>query len=274
MDKLVILTAPKDLKRRLGTSNDAGEVIFGATAIPDEAWPANGQFRLADDPKQVELAIEGARNTSGYWSPELLCSEQHPILQWIAERLLMNIRRGEAPLILSRYLDPGELCFCFVGQLSSKAGTPLVVDAHAISFRKGGGFQQRDLREALAAARFEQLINTGQKPNIAAAQVLIPAAVESSLNHMNSLKREHDKRIYPLLRREEERLRQWWDKRGKLLKHRIAEMGESHPLARRYQRELGEIDSYIRERQKDWRETHYVAAFKPSTRLILLIEGI
>ncbi len=57
-----------------------GEVIFGATAIPSESWPENNQFRLTDDPDRVNLAIKAARNLSGYWSNELLCTDQHPIL--------------------------------------------------------------------------------------------------------------------------------------------------------------------------------------------------
>jgi hypothetical protein len=91
VEKLIILTAPADLKRRLGAPDERGDIIFGATAIPEEAWPAYDQFRLTDDPERVELAIQAARQTSGYWSQELLCSEQHPILQWLTERLVMLI---------------------------------------------------------------------------------------------------------------------------------------------------------------------------------------
>lgn len=49
-DKLVILNAPDDLKRRLGKARDSSDVIFGATAIPMESWPENDQFRLTADP--------------------------------------------------------------------------------------------------------------------------------------------------------------------------------------------------------------------------------
>ena len=92
--------------------------------MPTEAWPENHQFRLTDDPAQVELAIKAARHTSGYWAKELLCTDQQPILQWITERLLMLMRRGECPFIMSHHLHPGELCFCFIGQVSSRAGMP------------------------------------------------------------------------------------------------------------------------------------------------------
>jgi hypothetical protein len=129
---MVTLTAPADLKRRLGSPSQKESVIFGATAIPEEAWPDHDQFRLTEDVERVKLAITAARNTSGYWSKELLCSETHPIMQWLVERRLMEFARGEAPIITSKHLAAGELAFCFMGQVPSKAGTPLVVDAHAV----------------------------------------------------------------------------------------------------------------------------------------------
>ena len=46
----------------------------------------------------VPSPLMAARATSGYWSRELLLTEQHPILQWMTERLLMQLGRGEAPL--------------------------------------------------------------------------------------------------------------------------------------------------------------------------------
>jgi ERCC4-related helicase len=163
-DKLVIINAPDDLKRRLGKTRDSSDVIFGATAIPLESWPENDQFRLTADPDQVELAIKAARNASGYWSNELLCSEQHPILQWLNERLLMTVDRGLAPMILSPHLKPGELCFCFIGQVSSKSGIPLIVDGHAISIFKtkdktAPDIKRQPLKKVLESVKFDQLTN-------------------------------------------------------------------------------------------------------------------
>ncbi len=268
-----LITAPPDLKRRLGAPDELGDVIFGATAIPEEAWPENDQFRLTADPKKVDLAIEAARHTSGYWSSELLCSEQHPILQWISERLVMQIRRGEAPIILSNHLSPGELCFCFIGQVSSKSGTPLVVDAHAISFMKGGGFQHRPLKEALTQARFDDLMNIGTLPDVSATETLIHAAVEASLEHMRNLRTDREKQMVPLLRREERRLRAWRKRRTELITQKITELGENNPRARRFKRELEEMDQYLKDRQQNWRDAHFVAAEEPSTQLILVIGG-
>jgi len=199
----LLLTAPADLRRRLGAPDERGDVVYGATAMPAEAWPEGNQLRLTDDREQVELAIKAARHLSGYWSRELLCTDQHPILQWLTERLLMLMQRGECPLIVSRSLDAGELCFCFIGQVSSRTGVPLVVDAHAISFRRGGGFAHRPLHQALQAAGFERLVNAGNAGHPETAQLLIPAAVEASLAHVQALQRQRDAQLIPLLRAEE-----------------------------------------------------------------------
>ena len=213
-NKLILLNAPKDLRRRLGAPSESSDVVFGATAIPSEAWPQDNQFRLSDDSDRIELAIRAARNTSGHWSRELLATDQQPILQWITERLLMLMKRGECPHITSRKLEKGELCFCFIGQVSSRAGAPLVVDAHAISFRKGGGFQRRSLRDALNTAGFTSLVNEGHAGNLESIRgPLVEAAVEASLDHMRELGRKHVDNLLPFLRRENRRLRNWKTRR-------------------------------------------------------------
>ena len=277
-DKLLIMNAPDDLKRRLGKSSNSADVIFGATAIPMESWPDNDQFRLSADPDQVELAIKAARNASGYWSNELLCSEQHPILQWLNERLLMTVDRGQAPIILSPYLKPGELCFCFIGQVSSKSGTPLIVDGHAISIFKAkdenrSEIKQQPLKQVLASVKFDQLTNTGAEPNLLAAQPLLHAAVNESIKHMHVLRVRREKQLIPLLRKEERRLKKWKDRREDILLSRIAAYGQGSAKAKQLQTIIEEMNDYVQDRQQNWRDSHFQAATHPSTRLIIVIQG-
>lgn len=272
--KLLLLNAPRDLRRRLGAPDEGSDVIFGATAIPEEAWPEHGQFRLTDDREQVELAIKAARHMSGMWSRELLLTDQHPILRWITERLLMLMKRGECPHITSRKLAAGELCFCFIGQVSSKAGTPLVIDAHAISYHRGGRCQHRPLRDALEAAGFESLINDGRASNAVAAQALLAAAVDASRDHLRQLKEQREKQLTLLIRKEERRLSQWSSRRRELLEDRIAQLGPNHPRAKRYRTELSEMDSFLKDRHENWLAPYFSGAAEPATQLVLVIEGV
>ncbi len=45
-------------------------------------------------------------------------------------------------------------------------------------------------------------------------------------------------------------------------------------MARHFRRELDEMEAYIKDRQENWRDTHLKAASEPSTRLVLVIEGV
>ncbi|MBD2466313.1 DEAD/DEAH box helicase [Nostoc sp. FACHB-145] len=272
--RMLTLTAPLDLKRRLGAPSQKNDIIFGGTAIPQEAWQEGDQFRLTDDVERVKLAITAARNTSGYWSKELLCGETHPIMQWLVERLLMQFARGEAPIVTSRELQEGELAFCFIGQVPSKAGTPLVVDTHSIRIRPGGRCEMAPLRNTLAVAGFERLANTKTPARVAAAELLIPAAVEASLEHLRSLEKQRQEKVKPLLQQEEQRLQQWSQKRQEIIDQHLAEIDPNSASAKRLQRERDEMDKYLKDRQQHWRDMHLLPGESPITRLVLVIEGV
>lgn len=272
--KMITLTAPVDLKRRLGGSQNKEDVIFGATAIPEESWPEHDQFRLTADVERVKLAITAARNTSGYWSKEMLCCETHPIMQWLVERLLMRFGRDEAPMVTSRDLETGELAFCFMGQVPSRAGTPLVVDAHGVRFRRGGKGQVVSLQQTLQDAGFDRLANINRPARVEAAQFLIGAAVEASLEHLRGLERERQAKVMPLLEQEEQRLQQWSQRRRGIIDGRLGELDPKSVSAKRLRQERQDMEGYIRDRQQHWRDMHLLPGESPITRLVLVIEGV
>jgi ERCC4-related helicase len=275
-DKLWMFSAPPELKRRLGAPDADDSVIFGATAVPDEAWPEHGRFQFTTDPDRVNTAIRAALAMKGQWSNELLLTEQHPIMRWLAERLMMLMPRGEAPLISSSHLQPGELCFCFIGQVSARAGTPLIVDAHAISFQKGGGYRQQPLKDALARAGFDQLADTGRRGTTSPEllQGFVAAAVEESLKHLTQLKDARKQTIKPVLEKEEARLERWRTRRIAKLDEALSGLSAESKQAAQLRGEKDEIERYLKDRRENWRDAHFEAAPEPTTRLVLAIEGV
>jgi len=271
----ILLTPPANLKRRLGVV-DSGGVVFGATAIPEEAWPRDGRFHLTSSPKRVDDAIRAARALSGQWSDELLLTELHPILLWLTERLLMLLPRGEAPLIASPSLPPGELCFCFIGQVSSRAGTPLIVNAHAVVLSRGGGVEVRPLSDALHKAGLRQLADTGRRGTLTdnALAAFVSTAVSTSLEYLRACRQKRQEEVKPLLAREEERLHHWLERRRARLADIIATAPPGSRAAVTAEREHTEIESYVADRARNWKHAHFEAADLPNTRLILAIEGV
>jgi hypothetical protein len=104
--------------------------------------------------------------------------------------------------------------------------------------------------------------------------LLLPAAVEASLEHLRALRRQREQRLKPILEREEERLDGWRRRREKILLSRLAALPEGHPEAKRMREELAEMDRYLKDRRLHWKESHFLASEEPATRLVLVIEGV
>ena len=271
-----ILNPPEDLMRRLGSPKASSDVIFGATSIPEEAWPEDGQFYLTTKSERVNDAIKAAFAQKGQWSKELLITEQHPVMQWLNERLMMLMARGEAPMIASPYLEQGELLFCFIGQVSSRAGTPLIVDTHAVSFRKGGRYEIRPLKEALEDVGFEKLANTGKKGSLTEGLLkgFVSAAVDQSTQHLIKLKDKRRELIRPRLEEEEKRLKEWFHRWATRIDDQLFGLPPEGKRATKLRHQREEMEKYLVDREDNWRNAHFLAVDEPSTRLVLVVEGV
>lgn len=274
--ELLLLQPPDDLARYLGSEDVKSDVIFGASVIPPEAYPEDGEFHLTDHDHRVIRAIEAARNMSGHWSSETLLTDQHPILQWVTERLLMLHGRGEAPYITSSALGKGELLFCFIGQLSSRAGSPLVSSAHAVQFLPGGKSDPQvfPLREALEQADFHSQVNLGGDQKLESANFMRASAVQASLDHLKSLNQKHfSEGLATRLRKEERRLRKWADGRRRFLEEKKEALSPDSPHHRRLKMKEQFMESHLKSRQ-EWMKRQFTPAESPTTQLVLVIEGV
>lgn len=271
-----IFTPPKELARRLGAPWVESEMVYGASAMPEEAWPEDQQLYLTASPKRVNNAIQAALAHKGQWSRELLLTEQHPVMQWLAERLMMLQQRGEAPLISSPFLQPGELLFCFIGQVSSRAGTPLIVDPHGVSFRKGGQFQIRPLKEALTEVDFNNLTNSGKRGNLPEhlLKSFLSSAVDQSLHHMRKLKDLRRAEIRPRLDEENKRLEHWFARWAERIDGQLDGLPPEGKRATQLRQKREEMEKYLEDRKENWEMTHYRATDEATTRLVLVVEGV
>jgi ERCC4-related helicase len=272
----ILITPPPELRRRLGDPKAQDSVLFGATSIPEEAWPEDGQLRVTNSVERVNTAIRAALAQKNQWSEELLLTEQHPVMQWLAERLMMLMERGQAPLIASPHLEAGELLFCFIGQVSSRAGTPLIVDPHAVSFKKGGRFEIKPLQSALAEVNFQQLANIGAAGDLPKnlLEGFVEGAVEQSIFHLKQLKDKRRALILPRLEEEKKRLQGWFQEWGGHIQQALMKLPQEGKQATRLRQQLDEMQKYLIDREENWEQAHYRAVDEPITRLVLAVEGI
>jgi Helicase conserved C-terminal domain len=112
------ITAPPDLQERL-------------QQLPREVRNSDHRYELCADPARVKRAIELARQAKAEdetWPQLHYLWPQHPIVDWLVDRVLTLFGRHRAPVIHSHFLQPGEQAFVMLGLVPNRKGQPLLVD--------------------------------------------------------------------------------------------------------------------------------------------------
>jgi len=191
-DQTLSLTAPLDLVERL-------------RQLPREVQDTNDRYTLSASRPRVMDAMEAARQAKAEddtWPQLHLLWPQHPILEWLADRVLTTFGRHKAPVIQTAHLAPGEQAFVMMSLVPNRKGQPLLVDwqvatriapasasgtgafagGTAFTLEPFDGFARRARLHAGTLAN----VNAMRPPPLAALQAALPAAVAAMRQHMQA----------------------------------------------------------------------------------------
>lgn len=175
----VTITAPLDLQERL-------------RQLPIEVQRSNHNYALCASAPRVMAALEQARQAQAggdTWPQVHYLWPQHPILEWLGERILMLFGRHRAPLLQSPRLQPGEHAYLLMGLIPNRKGQPLLIDWQVASRTACG-----ELRlEAYPSFANRAGLQAGQLPNPgpSAARDQALAVLQRSLPQAVTLMRAH-----------------------------------------------------------------------------------
>lgn len=182
-ERVIALTAPLDLQDRL-------------RQLPREAQADNDHYALCADPKRMADAIETARQARAEqdtWPKLHYLWPQHPIVEWLGDRVLTHFGRHRAPLLQSHKLAPGEQAFILMSLIPNRKGQPMLVEWQVAS-RVGQGasspftLESFDAFIARAGLKAGGLPNRGHTPELAttteAMQSALPGAVRTMHTYM------------------------------------------------------------------------------------------
>lgn len=170
------LTAPLDLKDRL------------RMVLPSEVRETQGRYHFSARRDDVEVAIVRARQQrqeEDTW-PELhYLWPQHPVMEWLSDRVLAEFGRLNAPVITTDKLPVGSHAFLVMGLIPNKKGQPLLVDWQAVVF-EGKGCKLVPLMEFLQAHDLKAgtLPNSGRPPALDSLKASLPAAIDAMREHV------------------------------------------------------------------------------------------
>jgi hypothetical protein len=170
------ITAPPDLQERL-------------QQLPREVRSSNDRYELCADPARVMQAIEQARQARAEdetWPQLHYLWPQHPIVDWLVDRVMTLFGRHRAPVIQSHYLIPGEQAFVMLGLVPNRKGQPLLVDWQVACRQPGQPFtlEPYDAFVQRAGLKTGRLPNPGLNSLLQDLQAALPEAVARMRQHM------------------------------------------------------------------------------------------
>jgi hypothetical protein len=181
---IIAITAPRDLQERL-------------RQLPREVQAENDYYSLCADPARMAQAIESARQARAEddtWPQLHYLWPQHPIMEWLGDRVLTHFGRHRAPLLQCAKLQPDEQAFVLMSLVPNRKGQPLLVDWQVATRRAGASaptaftLEPFDAFVARAGLKAGKLPNSGHVPGLVQAtqalQRALPEAVKTMHAHM------------------------------------------------------------------------------------------
>lgn len=179
-EQIIAITAPRDLQERL-------------KQLPREVQADNDLYSLCASPQRMAEAIETARQARSEddtWPQLHYLWPQHPIMDWLGDRVLTHFGRHRAPLLQSGKLQPNEQAFILMSMVPNRKGQPLLVEWQ-VAHRIGSGpfaLEAFDTFATRAGLRAGGLPNRGHTDALDAIcstmQQSLPMAVQKMHAHM------------------------------------------------------------------------------------------
>lgn len=175
----ITLTAPRDLQERLRVT------------LPIEVRDSNHQYSLCAHKTRIAQAIEQARQAKAgddSWPLLHYLWPQHPIMDWLSDRVLSAFGRHCAPVIQCPHLADDEHAFMLMGLIPNRKGQPLVIEWQ-VAVLKGGAWTLQTFPDFVARTQLKAgtLANRGQGIDTSSLQADLPGAVAAMRQHMVAL---------------------------------------------------------------------------------------
>ena len=144
----ISLTATADLRHRF-------------KFLPKEIAPEEWRFRLTDNIDTIKKEIVRSRDDENAWPKIHYLWQQHPLAEWLSDRMMTAFGRHKAPIItlpLSHGLERGQTQFIFSGLIPNQKSHPLVNEWMVVSFQHG------TFKEILPFDYLLEATQLGQRP--------------------------------------------------------------------------------------------------------------
>jgi ERCC4-related helicase len=225
---LVTLTPPDDLKRRLDALPQS---YLAEQKVLD-------RLRITTERHVAEEMLKRARESSdSIWPTVSYLSSQHPLLDWVTDKVLVRVGRNHAPVLVA---DVAEPTFLVQGVYSNKRGQATIVEWMAVD-RLPRHPHVRPMGDVLAATGVHPgMSNPGHSVDLDPLQSLVPIAVGAARDYLRSVREERGQAMRERVKDHTRRLRRWQKQAEQL----TLELGNI-PLQKHRQKEIAATSAEI-----------------------------
>lgn len=233
--------------------------------LPPELARPHWEVKLTTDRERVQKALAASRQDEASWPEWELFWDQHPLAEWLNDRVLSLFIRHEAPVL--RLPDFQGPVFLFQGVLSNLRSQPVFVDWFGVRLP-----QEVVPLEELRPRLGETLTNPGHDFDEGALRNELGPALEVARAHLKSRREERGRRLGALLRPEERRVSRWRDRRLAAIDAAVAHKGRAlrKDEERRYAHEREEVEKRVAARRR-WVDEGLRTSEKPYLRLAAVL---
>lgn len=256
------LQPPADLQNRL-------------TYLPSEIMPSDNRFKLTINRDVVQQATKEARSEGQSWANKQLLWPNHPIMEWLEERLLGLFGRNVAPLLKLSNLDPDESWILLQGGFPNRAGYIPVHEFVAVAFRtdKEGtpvevtAHQLSDLLERIQLN--DNVSNTGELGDSKLIKNLLPTAIREARKVISGAKEDYEKENNPKLEARLNKLSHLKQEQ----ENKIKDGKEDKELTPRQREKINNLSAQF-ENAEQFQKNNALLADTPYLQLIAAFTGI
>jgi len=236
------LIAPDDLRYRF-------------RYLPSEIKPEEWNLILTADKQQYQDEVKRSRQDETAWPKQHYLWSQHPVMQWLQERMLANVGRHTAPVLaLNDGLPAGQSLFLISGLIPNRKAHPVIWQWYAVVCEAGQVVRIEDLHQTLKALQLgtKPMPNAAKPMEMNELEALRGPAIEAARRQVLQARTAFDTEMQAKLVEQTEELQRLHQLQQGQLELSLSTSRQETPIkeARRV-REMRRIDA-IFEQHKQW----------------------
>jgi hypothetical protein len=114
------------------------EMRYRLKFLPAEVLPESGQIHLSADHAKIEKEITRCRESENSWPEIQLLWEQHPMLEYLNDKVLASFARQQAPVIeMGEDLPSDECVFLVYAVIPNRKSQPVLYSWYGVHYKDG-----------------------------------------------------------------------------------------------------------------------------------------